>query len=104
MPFAEFHSSRSIKKSRKEHTCFLCLLKIPQSSACMYEAGKYDNEIFSRHSHNECSKKWNDINYDAQYGDDWLELESMAEVYPHDNFEDWKKTIRIKYGIGRAYA
>ena len=95
----EFYNSKEVKKTRKDHKCFLCQLDIPTGSNCMYESGKYDGEFFSRYSHNECAEKWVDMNRDAYGGDDWLDFREMADVYPHDRFSDWQRRIGEIYGV-----
>lgn len=95
----EFYESKDIKKTRKEHICFLCRLPIPKQTACFYESGKYDGDMFSRHSHHECSSKWRDMNLDV-YDDEWLDFECMSEVYPHDKLGWWRKQINEKYSLG----
>ena len=89
----ELYTSKDVKKTRKEHRCHLCGLKIPVGLACLYEAGKHDGDFFSRYSHNECAEKWVDMNSDSIQDDDWLGLDCMSEVYPHDSFHTWKALI-----------
>ncbi len=96
--YHEFHSLRDVKKTRKNHRCFLCRLDIPKGTRCTYEAGKFDGEFYGRYSHDECSRMWSDINQDSD-NDDWLEFESMAEVYPHESFKSWQLRIGQKYNV-----
>ena len=94
----EFYTGTNIKKTRKEHQCHLCHLAIPKKSACYYSCGKYYDEFFSRYAHNECSEWWTMMN-DDRADDDWLELSEMANEYPHESFQDWKRKIRTAYNL-----
>lgn len=90
----EFYSSKDIKKTRKVHRCHLCCLEIPIGASCFYEAGKYDLDFFSRHSHHECAAKWLEMNKD-ECGSDWVAFESMpvAALY------EWQSRISKVYGV-----
>lgn len=89
----EFYNSKEIKKTRKEHKCFLCYVKIPINSNCHYESGKFDGDFFSRYSHKECSIEWNRQNREAEYGDEW----GWFEDYKDGNPNDWKQKIKEVY-------
>lgn len=90
----EFYNSKEVK-TRKEHNCFLCNLKINIGTKVFYEAGKYEGDFFSRYSHLECSKEWNKQNKEADDGDAWGWFESVEDGNP----KEWNQKIRRKYDI-----
>lgn len=89
MSYMELYDSKDIKATRKDHQCFLCFLNIPKGTQCFYEKGKWDGDMFSRHSHNECSTEWTKMNdsFDAE----WYPLHEM------DNFKGHLTLIRKAY-------
>ena len=95
----EFYSSKDIKKTRKAHKCEHCFLSIPKGSTCLYEAGKWEGDFFSHHTHNECANEYKDINKYTDCGDEWLPLDQMQEVYPHTSFSSWVRYIGDKYKV-----
>lgn len=95
----ELYRNKNINKTNKHHKCHLCDLDIPKGSNCLYEAGKYDGEFFSRYSHNECHIYWQDLNSDTYSEDEWVQFRDMAEVYPHTSFQDWQRIIGAIYSV-----
>ena len=95
MSLMELYNSTDIKKTRKAHGCFLCGLQIPKGASCHYEKGKWDMDMFSRHSHFECSKKWSEINRDTLKDEEWSELDHMESP----SFSEWRAMIIEKYGV-----
>ena len=99
MSFA-LYENIDIKKTRKPHPCHLCYQDIPKGFACIYEKGIWDGDFFSRYSHNECAKKWIEIN-DGDSGDDnWALLDDLEEFHNQPmNFKQWKEHIGGLYGL-----
>lgn len=92
------YDCKDINKTRKDHQCNICFLKIPKGVACFYDKGVYDGEFFSRYSHNECITKLRELNHDAYDGDDWCELYEGLD-YIGESYTDWRKMIAEKYGV-----
>jgi hypothetical protein len=91
----ELYNSKEVK-TRKQTRCFICGVTILPKTVCHYESGKYDGEMFSRHSHNECSKEWSRQNREQEYGDEWFDLFSDGT---REELLAWKQMIRDKYQL-----
>ena len=92
---SDFQNHKDIKRTRKDHRCYLCFLIIPKGSACSYSSGVYEGDFYSHYDHHECMKLWMDIN-DGVWCEDWMMLEEM------DEFDEHQQTIREKYGLRQA--
>lgn len=92
----DLYKSKDVK-TRKLVSCFLCGIKIQPGTVAHYESGKYDGTMFSRHSHEECSKEWNRINkdYESWDGESWIMFEESDQM----NLTEWREQIRTKYPI-----
>lgn len=94
----DFYDSTNIKKTRKDHTCELCGLKIPKGSNCFYYTGKWEGDFASDHNHNECRELYDRVCEDKK-DYDFPDLSQMHEVYPYQSFESWQKYIRNLYKL-----
>jgi len=50
----DFHHSRPIKKTRREHRCTWCCEVIPAGSAAFAHFGVFDGDPYNGHTHGEC--------------------------------------------------
>ena len=55
----EFVMTRPIKATRKPCACLWCGEPIPEGSAAMYMAARWDDPVFGR-MHPECGQAWSD--------------------------------------------
>lgn len=91
----DFSNSRDIKKTKKDHFCFLCKQTIYASYPCINQSGKYDGRFFNDYSHHECMEKWCDYNHDQAY-DEWNDLSECMD-YEGESFAEWQAEILEKY-------
>ena len=93
----EFYNNTKISKSRKEHTCNLCLGEIKVGDAYRRESGKFDGEFFDSCLHVHCNNMIQrfvsenhciEYTYDEIY--DWL-----RDTYCHDceYYEDCEMSL-----------
>lgn len=52
----EIYEHSDIKKTRKQHTCEVCLRKIPKGFSARLHTGKYDGEFFRYYTCNTCTQ------------------------------------------------
>lgn len=75
---SDFHSSREIKKTRKQYVCEQCNRVIDVGSPAHYGFGRYEGDTYSTHTHAECHAaachyaKLNDA-----YGEEWPWFQHM---------------------------
>ena len=75
---SDFHSSREIKKTRKQYVCEQCNRVIEVGSPAHYGFGVYEGDAYSVHTHVECQEAARD--YAAQndaYGEEWPWFQHM---------------------------
>lgn len=84
---SEFFSERTIKATRKEHTCESCETRIEVGSSAKYMAMKYDGDFFAAHCHVDCRAaeiEWNRAS--DLWGDEfthlWMLCEEVADLGP----------------------
>jgi hypothetical protein len=76
----DFHSSRTIKATRRNHSCDQCGKTIFQGCPAEYGSGKYDGNIYSVYTHVEChaaAVEYAKIN--GLYGEDWPWFQHMED-------------------------
>jgi hypothetical protein len=59
----DFHRSRIIKSTRKEHRCWGCLERISKGSQAQYDTGRIGGEFYAVHLCTQC------VEYASKYDD-----------------------------------
>jgi hypothetical protein len=59
----DFHRSRTIKSTRKEHRCFGCLEMIPKGSQAQHDTGRIGGDFYSSYLCSLC------VEYVSKYDD-----------------------------------
>tara|TARA_R100000951_G_scaffold101420_1_gene92924 strand:+ start:19989 stop:20270 length:282 start_codon:yes stop_codon:yes gene_type:complete len=83
---------RVIKKSRKDHQCEHCWLKIPKGSSYDLDTGIFDNDPYTSKQHTECRKAFIEYNKDSS-NCEWFPLDY------DDNFKEHQEKIKKLYGL-----
>ena len=93
----EFFSDRHVKKTKKQHPCIACGEAIPQSSAALYFATKWEGEFYTGYYHIECKEAeiaLNDLHGLHGLHDEWMNLTDIES-------EDYA-WLRDKYPVVAA--
>ena len=80
----ELYEFKNIKKTRKKHTCALCLRKIPEGFSARRHKGKTEDGFFTYYTCNTCAKLLN--NWQELFVDDDL---TIREDYLDDLMNDY---------------
>lgn len=85
----EVYEARSVKATRRPHTCEYCGSVIPAGSPALYEHGIYEHKTFGRYSCKDC---------EPFIGDFWDYMD--YEAYDIlDDFSTWIDTFRVPHPI-----
>lgn len=83
----EFYSERTIKATRKQHTCDSCETRIEIRSPAKYLALKHDGDFWAAHFHVDCRAaeiEWNRANdlWGDEFTNLWMLCEEVNELGP----------------------
>jgi hypothetical protein len=83
-----FWRSVRVKKTRKDHHCVCCGIKIPKGTSCTYDAGIFEGDFQSQYICDDC-QKWVNDNRD-RLDDDGFYWESVCEML----WDDLRETCK----------
>jgi len=64
----DFYNERQVKKTRKDHKCFGCRVKLPIGSTCFYISGVYEGDFQAHYLCPKCRKYLDDYPEVAREG------------------------------------
>lgn len=75
---SDFHSSRDIKRTRKQYVCEQCNKMIDAGSPAHYGFGVYEGDTYSTHTHTEChAAACEYAKLNNAYGEEWPWFQHM---------------------------
>jgi len=91
-----FSKVTKVNKSRKYHCCEQCPIKIPKGYSYVRYEGVFDNDFFSLAYHEECWKKWEELNTNdcSSYNDEWYPI---FDIMSSEEACEFKFFLSCKY-------
>ena len=98
----ELYECKDVEKTRRAHTCEVCLRKIPRGLSARLHTGKYDGEFFRYYTCNTCTRlvsKYPETCIDENEGfiDSQLLYDCMTE-------NDCKRPLQLLHKLEREGA